>query len=161
MLVLGTLAGLSSLSLDPFVPSLPALVREFGAPVTTVQMTVTVFFIGLACGQLVYGPVSDHYGRRPPLIFGLALFLIATLYCANAVSILERSSADARCHLDRLRPGTGAGAARGLGLAGGMGLAGDLLVHARDCRAGICRDRLRIAGNRSASESDGSGTIDA
>ncbi len=85
--LLGTLAALSSLSLDPFLPSLPTLVREFGRPVTTVQFTVTLFFIGLACGQTIYGPVSDRYGRRAPLIFGVALFLAATLYCANAHSI--------------------------------------------------------------------------
>jgi len=85
--LLGMLAALSSLSLDPFVPSLPTLVKEFGVPVTTVQFTITVFFIGQACGQVIYGPVSDHYGRRPPLIFGLALFLVASIYCANAGSI--------------------------------------------------------------------------
>jgi DHA1 family bicyclomycin/chloramphenicol resistance-like MFS transporter len=85
--LLGILAGLTSLSLDPFIPSMPTLVKEFGVPVTTVQLTITVFFIGLACGQVIYGPFSDHYGRRPPLIVGLTLFLVATVYCANAGSI--------------------------------------------------------------------------
>ncbi|OGA83615.1 MAG: hypothetical protein A3G27_15010 [Betaproteobacteria bacterium RIFCSPLOWO2_12_FULL_66_14] len=85
--LLGTLSALSALSLDPFLPALPSLVTELDAPVTVVQLTISAFFVGLACGQALYGPFSDHYGRRPPLIFGVTLFLAATLYCANAGSI--------------------------------------------------------------------------
>jgi DHA1 family bicyclomycin/chloramphenicol resistance-like MFS transporter len=55
--------------------------------VSTVHLTVTAFFIGMACGQAFYGPFSDHYGRRAPLLIGLSLFLAATVYCANAASI--------------------------------------------------------------------------
>jgi DHA1 family bicyclomycin/chloramphenicol resistance-like MFS transporter len=78
---------LSAVALDPFLPALPRIVSEFGATVKSVQLTVTAFFIGLACGQLFYGTFSDHYGRRPMLLGGLALCLAATIFCANAGSV--------------------------------------------------------------------------
>jgi len=86
---LGLVIGMIPLSTDIFVPSLPALAEVFGVEVATVQLTMTGFFIGLACGQLLYGPLSDRYGRRPLLLTGLALYCAATLYCANAESILD------------------------------------------------------------------------
>ena len=78
---------LSAVVLDPFLPALPRIASEFGATVNSVQLTVTAFFVGLACGQLFYGPFSDHYGRRPMLLGGLALCLAATIFCATAGSV--------------------------------------------------------------------------
>jgi DHA1 family bicyclomycin/chloramphenicol resistance-like MFS transporter len=85
--LLGILVALGALSTDIFVPALPELAAVFGADVATVQQSATTFFIGVACGQLVYGPLSDRYGRRPPLLAGLALFAAASVFCAGSTSI--------------------------------------------------------------------------
>ena len=61
--------------------------RYFGTTDATVQLTMPVFFIGLALGQLFYGPLSDRYGRRPPLLAGIALYTLASAACALAPSI--------------------------------------------------------------------------
>ncbi|MGH8445286.1 MAG: multidrug effflux MFS transporter, partial [Solimonas sp.] len=78
---------LGPFSIDMYLPSFPALQAHFGATPAAVQATLSTFFIGLAIGQLVYGPVADRYGRRRPLIFGLALYTVASFGCAFAPSI--------------------------------------------------------------------------
>ena len=62
--LLTAVVGLGALSIDMFLPSLPAISAAFAAPPATVQLTVTLFLMGFAVAQLVYGPLSDRYGRR-------------------------------------------------------------------------------------------------
>jgi MFS transporter, DHA1 family, multidrug resistance protein len=84
------LAGVTAVapaSLHILVPALPVLVAVFDAPPGAVQLVLTLFLAGIAAGQLVYGPVSDRYGRRPVLIAGLALFLFGTVLCGFAWSL--------------------------------------------------------------------------
>jgi DHA1 family bicyclomycin/chloramphenicol resistance-like MFS transporter len=69
------------------VPSLPLLARVFAGTSGGVQLVLTVFLVGIAAGQLVYGPVSDRFGRRPALIAGLGLFLLGTFLCGLAWSL--------------------------------------------------------------------------
>jgi MFS transporter, DHA1 family, multidrug resistance protein len=69
------------------VPSLPLLARVFNAPAARVQLVLTLFLAGIATGQLVYGPASDRFGRRPVLIAGLVLFLLGTMLCGLAWSL--------------------------------------------------------------------------
>jgi MFS transporter, DHA1 family, multidrug resistance protein len=69
------------------VPSLPLLARVFDAPAARVQLVLTLFLAGIATGQLVYGPASDRFGRRPVLIAGLVLFLLGTTLCGLAWSL--------------------------------------------------------------------------
>ncbi|HEY7204720.1 MAG TPA: multidrug effflux MFS transporter [Methylomirabilota bacterium] len=85
--LLTAVVGLGALSIDMFLPSLPAIATVFAAPPATVQLTVTLFLMAFAASQLVYGPVSDRYGRRGVLIAGLALYAAAGLACALASSI--------------------------------------------------------------------------
>lgn len=87
IVVLGALAGFGPMAVDMYLPSLPTLARVFAAPGGAVQLTLAVFFIGLAGGQLVYGPLADRYGRKPPLYAGIVLFVLASAGCALAPSL--------------------------------------------------------------------------
>ncbi|HWE09860.1 MAG TPA: multidrug effflux MFS transporter [Solirubrobacteraceae bacterium] len=85
--MLGALSAFGPLSLDMYIPGLPALTRDLGAPASTGQLTVTGCMLGLGLGQLVAGPVSDTVGRRRPLLAGLLAYIAASVLCALAPSI--------------------------------------------------------------------------
>lgn len=86
-LILGTLAAFGPLSIDMYLPALPTIAVEFGVTTAAVQQTLAVFFIGLALGQLFYGPISDRLGRRAPLLFGCAVYAVVSIGCAFAPSV--------------------------------------------------------------------------
>src|SRR5258708_19692570 len=67
------MAGMSSLSLNILVPAIPGLVIKFAADPASVQLAVSLYLMGLAVAQLVFGPLSDRFGRRPVLLAGLPL----------------------------------------------------------------------------------------
>ena len=69
------------------VPTLPLLARVFDRGPAEVQLVLTLYFLGIAAGQLIYGPVSDRFGRRPVLLAGLTLFLGGTALCGFASSL--------------------------------------------------------------------------
>jgi len=77
-LLLGVLIALSALGTDLYVPALPDVAASFASPVSAVQLTLTTYFLGLAVGQLIWGPLSDRYGRRPVLLAALGLMLAVT-----------------------------------------------------------------------------------
>ncbi|HSK38791.1 MAG TPA: multidrug effflux MFS transporter, partial [Arenibaculum sp.] len=74
---------------DLYLPSLPTLVTVFGTDIGTVQLTLSVFLVGFAVSQLVYGPLSDRFGRRPVLLGGITVFLLASIACMMAGTIEE------------------------------------------------------------------------
>lgn len=86
-LILGVLAAFGPLSIDTYLPALPTIAEEFGTTTAAVQQTLSAFFIGLSLGQLFYGPVSDRWGRRGPLLFGCAMYTVVSLGCAFAPSV--------------------------------------------------------------------------
>ncbi|MEU4032900.1 multidrug effflux MFS transporter [Streptomyces collinus] len=86
-LVLGGLTATPPLAMDMYLPSLPEVTRTLHAPAATVQLTLTACLAGMALGQLVVGPMSDRWGRRRPLLAGLALYLLATALCAVAPNV--------------------------------------------------------------------------
>jgi DHA1 family bicyclomycin/chloramphenicol resistance-like MFS transporter len=87
VLLLGSLVGMTALGMDLFLPSVPSLARAFGAEAAAGQLAVTTYLFGLACGQLAWGPLADRYGRKPVLLFALALFLLSSAACALAESL--------------------------------------------------------------------------
>jgi DHA1 family bicyclomycin/chloramphenicol resistance-like MFS transporter len=84
---LALLTALGPLSTDMYLPSLPAIAADLRATTAGAQLTLSAFLLGFAVGQFVYGPVSDRVGRKPVLLFGLGLFLVATVACALAPTI--------------------------------------------------------------------------
>ncbi|MFZ5790239.1 MAG: multidrug effflux MFS transporter [Pseudomonadota bacterium] len=86
-LLLAMLVALGPISTDLYLPSLPSLMRAFDADVAEVQLTLSLFLAGLALSQLVYGPLSDRFGRRPVLLVGLALYVAASIACMLAPTI--------------------------------------------------------------------------
>ncbi|MCB9960223.1 MAG: multidrug effflux MFS transporter [Rhodospirillaceae bacterium] len=85
--ILVALTAISPLALNIFMPSLPGLDQVFATDASTVQLTLSLFLIGFAGAQLAYGPFSDRFGRRPPMIVGMILFLTGTGLCMLAWSI--------------------------------------------------------------------------
>jgi MFS transporter, DHA1 family, multidrug resistance protein len=75
------------ISLDLYLPALPQLAEDLSASPSGAQLTITACLLGLASGQLIAGPLSDRFGRRPPLIIGLVLYMLTSLACAFAPSI--------------------------------------------------------------------------
>ena len=86
-LILVAISAVGPLALNIFVPSMPGLQSEFGVSYGVVQLTLTLYIIGMAVCQLAYGPLSDRFGRRPVLLAGMALFVVASLLAAFATSI--------------------------------------------------------------------------
>src|SRR3954447_19084747 len=87
ILMLGALSAFAPLSIDMYLPALPALSTHFETGASEVQLTLSSFFLGLALGQAILGPLSDALGRRRPLLAGLAAYTVASLLCAAAPSI--------------------------------------------------------------------------
>jgi len=79
--LLTAVVGIGALSIDMFLPSLPAIARQFGSGEATVQLAITLFLLTYAAAQLVFGPLSDRFGRRPALLGGLALYLLGSGLC--------------------------------------------------------------------------------
>jgi DHA1 family bicyclomycin/chloramphenicol resistance-like MFS transporter len=93
IVLLGALIALPALGTDLYNPALPALAAALEASVGAAQLTVTTYFIGLAGGQLVWGPLSDRLGRRPALLAGLSVMLVSSLAAALAGSVAEVAAA--------------------------------------------------------------------
>ena len=72
------MTGMSSLSLNILVPAIPSMAAKFVADPASVQLTVSLYLLGLAVAQLVFGPLSDRFGRRPVVLAGLALATVAS-----------------------------------------------------------------------------------
>lgn len=86
-LVLGTMTAMVPLATDIYLPSMPDMAKSLSTTPSQVQMTLSAFLFGYAIGQVIYGPVSDKYGRRPALVFSFILFTLASIVCTLANSI--------------------------------------------------------------------------
>ncbi len=87
ILILGALATISPFSIDMYLPGFPAIATDLGTTIDQVQLSLTAYLIGIAIGQLLYGPLLDRFGRKNPLYAGLAIYVLASIGCAFADSI--------------------------------------------------------------------------
>lgn len=87
VLLLGALVALGALTVDMYLPALPAIVDDLGSTSTAVQLTLTGTLVGTAVGQLVVGPLSDALGRRRPLLAGLGVHVLASGLCVVAPTV--------------------------------------------------------------------------
>lgn len=86
-LVLGFLSAFAPLSIDMYLSALPTMQSYFATNESHIQLTLASFFIGFSFGQLIYGPLSDRFGRKLPLYIGLIVFIIASIGCALSTSV--------------------------------------------------------------------------
>jgi DHA1 family bicyclomycin/chloramphenicol resistance-like MFS transporter len=78
LLLLVAMTGVAPISLYMLVPALPMLAQSFGSDISVAQMTVSLYMVGIACSQIIMGPLSDRFGRRPVLLAGLGLMVAAS-----------------------------------------------------------------------------------
>ena len=83
-LTLGLMTAMTPLATDIYLPAMPALAADLGASAATTQLTLSLFMLGFAIGQVFYGPISDRIGRRPTALFSFALFAAGSLACTFA-----------------------------------------------------------------------------
>lgn len=81
ILILGLLSALTPLAIDTYLPSIPAIAESINTDISWVQLTISIYLGVYAFSQLLFGPISDAYGRRKVLLFGMSVFFIGTLFC--------------------------------------------------------------------------------
>jgi DHA1 family bicyclomycin/chloramphenicol resistance-like MFS transporter len=89
----GLLTVFTPIAVDLYMPAFPAMAREFGSPIAAVEHSLAAYFLGIAIGQAMIGPISDRYGRRWPLLLGLMLYALGSAACALAPGPLTLDAA--------------------------------------------------------------------
>ncbi len=87
LILLGALQAFAPLSIDMYLPAMPVMEKVFHATTAAVQMTMVTFLVGFALGQSLYGPITDRFGRKPPLYASLLLFIASSAACAFSPTI--------------------------------------------------------------------------
>lgn len=86
LLYLGSTTAIGPLAIDMYLPALKTIAVDLNASMAEVQFSLTSFFAGIAIGQFLYGPIVDRFGKRLPLLFGITLYLIGAILCAQALN---------------------------------------------------------------------------
>lgn len=87
LFILGGLSALAPFSIDMYLPAFPAIAKGLNTDISQVALSLTSYFVGISIGQLFYGPITDKFGRKKPLLFGLTVFLLASIGCALSPTI--------------------------------------------------------------------------
>src|SRR5689334_14784265 len=86
-IILGMCTALNPISVDMYLSAMPQMQADLHGSQAAVQHTLSVFLLGMALAQILFGPLSDHFGRRRQLLAGIALFALACIGCATAASM--------------------------------------------------------------------------
>jgi DHA1 family bicyclomycin/chloramphenicol resistance-like MFS transporter len=87
IILLGSLTAFDPLSRDMYLPAFPQIGKSFSVGASSIELSLSAFFIGLALGQLIYGPLADIYGRKKPLILGMLIYFLASIGCSFSTNI--------------------------------------------------------------------------
>ncbi len=87
ILILGALSTVTPFSIDMYLPAFAQIGADFGVPIARISLSVSSYFIGLAFGQIFYGPLLDRFGRKNPLYIGLGIFMVASIGCIFSKNI--------------------------------------------------------------------------
>ena len=79
--ILGLLTAIGPFSIDMYLPGFAGIAKDLHTSIANVSMTLSSYFIGISAGQLLYGPLLDRFGRRKPLLFGMLIYILASLGC--------------------------------------------------------------------------------
>ncbi len=82
LLILGLLSAIGPFSIDMYLPAFKTIAKDFDSPVEKIQLSLTAFFVGIALGQIIYGPLLDKFGRKKPLLIGVIIYIVASILCA-------------------------------------------------------------------------------
>lgn len=85
--ILGLMVALGPFSIDMYLPAFQVIATEFNTTISAVGLSMASYFVGMAAGQLIYGPLLDRFGRKPPLYAGLAIYIIASVACIMSVNV--------------------------------------------------------------------------
>lgn len=89
LFVLGSLTMFGAVCIDLYLPAFPLIAQALNVEVNDMGLTLTSFLLGMGIGQLFYGPVSDRFGRKRPLLVGIVVFIIASVMCATSTSLMS------------------------------------------------------------------------
>lgn len=89
ILILGSIAAIGPLSIDMYLPGFSAIAADLNTTVSRVSLSLTTYFVGISIGQIIYGPLLDRFGRKPPLLIGFTLYFLAAIGCALATDIVS------------------------------------------------------------------------
>ncbi|NGF57076.1 multidrug effflux MFS transporter [Parapedobacter sp. SGR-10] len=84
LLILGLLSAIGPFSIDMYLPAFDTIATDFNTSVDKVQLSLTSYFVGIAIGQMIYGPLLDKFGRKKPLMIGLIIYALASILCVFA-----------------------------------------------------------------------------
>src|SRR4051812_10636617 len=87
ILIIGALNTITPFSIDMYLPAFPKIAADFHTEIEKVALSVSTYFLGYSLGQIIYGPLLDRFGRKPPLYVGLILYIIATIGCFTTSTI--------------------------------------------------------------------------
>ncbi|MEP4377938.1 MAG: multidrug effflux MFS transporter [Alphaproteobacteria bacterium] len=86
-LLMGLLVSFAPMTIDLYLPAMPLMARELKTDAESIQLTLSVYMLGFAVAQTIFGPISDRYGRKPVIMFGTSIYLVASVACALATSV--------------------------------------------------------------------------
>jgi len=87
LLILGLLSAIGPFSIDMYLPAFDTIALDFDTDIEKVQLSLTSFFVGIAIGQMIYGPLLDKYGRKKPLIVGLCIYVLTSILCVTTQNV--------------------------------------------------------------------------